>query len=72
MMTASPVSESPEPLMTAPRRHGGSIATAKASQPIRALAAEAPRRGRVPVAALIGVGVAIGVAITRVYLLLIR
>jgi eukaryotic-like serine/threonine-protein kinase len=56
------------PALTAPYRPPGRIDSAQAA---RATADERPRRG-LPVAALIGVGVAIGVAITLVYLLLIR
>jgi len=59
------------PAQTVPFR-APAVAPHDAARSGRATVDERPRRGGLPVAALIGVGVAIGVAITLFYLLLIR
>jgi len=61
----------PVPAVTVPFRTPPVVQQAPAG-PARTTVDERPRRGGLPVAALIGVGVAIGVAITLFYLLLIR
>jgi serine/threonine-protein kinase len=61
----------PVPAVTVPFRAPAVVQQTPAG-PARTTVDERPRRGGLPVAALIGVGVAIGVAITLIYLLLIR